>query len=56
MAPQPFRIERLTGVPAARVEAIILIYKADPEYISHTTRPEDNPPTLYTIEVRLKAV
>lgn len=49
------RIERVTGVPADRVEAKIAQYKADPDYISHTSTPENPQKTTYTIEVTLKA-
>jgi putative lipoic acid-binding regulatory protein len=50
------RIERLTGVPASRLEAKVVQFKADPDYISHKTIKEDAEGKFWTIEVTLKAV
>ena len=49
------RIERLTGIPAGRVQGIVALYKADPDYISHKVIPEDAGGTTFTIEVTLRA-
>ncbi len=49
------RIERLTGVPANRVQAKVAQYKADPDYISHRVVPEGSDGKFFTIEVTLRA-
>ena len=54
MGPDKTKVERLTGVPANRVDATIAQYRADPNYISHTSTPEDSQKTTYTIEVTLR--
>lgn len=54
MAKETEIIERLTGVPKAKVGEKVAQYKAMKRYISHKEIKEDEQGEFWTIEVRLK--
>lgn len=48
------RTETTHNVPNANLQKKIKRYKADPDYISHTTTPEDPANNFWTLVVTLK--
>ena len=54
MCPNNTTIQKITGVPADKLQSKIKQIQADPDYISHKTIPEDNEEKFWTIEVTLR--
>lgn len=54
MSPNNTTTQKITGVPADKLQSKINQIKADPNYISHKTISEDNEGKFWTIEVTLR--